>query len=175
MKITARQLILLAALPFTMSPLFVSQAIAAWITPRATDNQNAELLHQIQCLPGSHVTGFTVAEQSGYGIVDVRFFCSNGLSTRWATNNRHAQRRYFRYVSELKGLVVYEQYNFGIINFSPIALDSLTNTIGEGARLVSNARENRELRIRCDSSRAIGARVYEQHHHGVVDIALICQ
>lgn len=175
MKITTRQLMLLAALPFTMSLPFVSQAIAATMTPRATNNGNAEQVYRIQCLAGSHVTGFTAAEQSHYGIVDVRLFCSDGRSTRWATNNRNAQRRYFQYVSELKGLVVYEQYNYGIINFSLIALDPLTNTIGEGARLVSNARENRELRIRCGSSRAIGAEVYEQNHYGVVDIALICQ
>ncbi|MEM1256481.1 MAG: hypothetical protein AAGI69_28935 [Cyanobacteria bacterium P01_H01_bin.21] len=145
-------------------------AIASAVTSRALNNTSAEVTHRIECRNNSHITGMVVDEQYNYGVIDVRFNCSNGTTTLWATRNPNADNR-FSLRGSLVGLEVFEQYGYGVIDFRYF---KRSGRVGEVGRFTYNPRENRTSYVECPN-KAYGAEIYEQSGYGIVDIALLCR
>jgi len=146
-----------------------ASAIASSVTSRALNNRDAEVTHRIECSNGSHITEMIVDEQHNYGVIDVKFNCSNGTTTLWATNNPNTDNR-FTLRGNLAGLEVFEQYGYGVIDFRYFKRSGGAEEVG---RFTYNPREDRTAYIEC-SNKAYGAEVYEQSGYGIVDVALLC-
>ncbi len=154
----------------TASLALLSKPVLAtvYVSERANSNPNAEFRHRIQCSGGSFVTGMVVDEQGGYGVIDIKFLCSNGTETTWATQNQNTENRYIKY-GKLRSLRAYEQHNYGLIDFK------YWSEGGDQGIFTENARWDDYGTLDCSNNHVIGAEIYEQNGYGVVDIALVCQ
>jgi len=120
-----------------------------------------------------------VKEQDHYGVIDLRigYKIGNGnqLSwTNWACGNNDQTKIYTKDIGccTLVGFIIYEQYNYGIID---IALkvecnNNCTKRSDYEDRIVGNYRENVISQTNFQSLREVKSiQVKEQHHYGIVN------
>ena len=140
-------------------------------TGQALGNNDVGRVLAIKCPDNSIVNLVTLNEQDNYGIIDIKFGCSGGQSTGWATGNRNGNRTYSASGGRfLSGFIVHEQYNYGVIDLQLISGQDT------GGQIANNYNADRKVPIVCPGSQSIyGAIIYEQDGYGVIDIALLCR
>ena len=123
------------------------------------------------CNKGQFVSWLDWYEQSGYGLIDVKFQCSDGTETRM-THNDNGWRNYGVHCKEgFDEMIAREQPGYGIINVQMSCYESNNFDFSNGN--FDGFNNNKQS---CKPGfKMVGIETQEQSGYGIINFRFLCQ